>query len=230
MFRIEPLTFPKLKQVNADAGRHYAVLEGEDIGAAYPSVTTMLKARPKPQLEAWKKRVGAKEAARVSTRSTSIGSSLHALAECYLQNDHTTVQESLKTTRPEVKDYWHLIRPWLDEHIEIVHAQEQDVYSRRLQVAGRFDLLATVNGRLTVIDFKTALRYKPRKFIEDYELQVTFYSIAVTERLRRTCQHASIPILSDDGLQVFDVYTPNCYAALKDRVKEYRCMSQTSVV
>src|ERR1035437_166794 len=81
------LNFPSLKQHNLSVGRVYLVENGPQAGQVYPSITRILAAKPKPGLEAWKKRVGPKEAARVSARASAQGGNVHKLSECYLGNE-----------------------------------------------------------------------------------------------------------------------------------------------
>ena len=76
-----PLSLPTLEQMNLKTGRVYHVLNGADSGVHYPSITRVLGAKPKPQLEAWKRRVGHQEAQRVSQAASGRGKKLHALVE-----------------------------------------------------------------------------------------------------------------------------------------------------
>lgn len=209
------LSFPKLKQCATAAGRVYQVEEGVDHGAVYPSITRVLGAKPKPQLEAWKRRIGKTEAAKVSQRATVRGSSLHHLFEVYLNN------EDLPERSPSVEEMWRSVRPWLDTNITKVYAQESDVYSKRLEVAGRMDLLAEVRGRRAVVDLKTATREKKEEWVEDYFLQATFYSLCVYELTGTPIKLIVLPIVNPTGLQVFEASPADYYHELKQRVDEF---------
>lgn len=210
----EQFTFPKLQQRNLTEGRVYEVV---DTGECYPSITRVLGARPKPALDQWKKRVGAKEAARISTQSSTRGTALHSLAERYLNNEDIDVSAEDYT----VREHWAHISAWIDNNLNVVHAQEQDVYSRLLKVAGRMDLLATVNGELTVVDFKTSRRLKKEEYVMDYYLQGCFYALSVFEQTGMKVSRIIFPIVSPDGLQIFETNTAAHYITLRHRINEY---------
>lgn len=211
----DSLKFPKLKQHNLSIGRVYKVEEGMDLGKVYPSITRVLGAKDKPALEAWKARVGAKEAARISQRATTQGSNVHRLAELFLEN------QELPARSPAVQERWDHVWPWLEENVTKVYAQEQDVYSPRLKVAGRMDLFADVKGRRAVVDLKTAAREKLEEWVQDYFLQASFYSLAIYELTRVPVKLIVLPIVNPNGLQVFEASPADYYKELKDRVDEF---------
>jgi hypothetical protein len=221
-FLQEPFEFPRLKQVNKPTGRVYEVASGPDAGASYPSITRVLGAKPKPQLEAWKRRVGKVEAEKISKEATDKGHLLHTLAEVYLANHDDAVTDALNQCPDIVRTLWDALRPWLDTQIKAVHRQETDVYSTLLKVAGRFDLLATlVDGTLAVIDFKNSKRPKREEYVQDYYLQGTFYSLAVYERTGHMAKRIIVPVVSPEGLQIFETTPAEHFVALRERIAEY---------
>ena len=144
-----PLGLPKLKQHNSTTGRVYSVVGTELV---YPSITRVLGAKPKPELIAWQKRVGKKVAAQVSKTASGRGLKLHTLAEEYLGN------LPIDDVEPHVMELWRHLHPWLDANITGVYEQEVDLYSDKLLVAGRTDLIAEVDGVLSIVDFKLRTR------------------------------------------------------------------------
>jgi genome maintenance exonuclease 1 len=214
MFPHEQFTFPKLQQKNLASGRVYEVV---DTGECFPSITRVLGARPKPALENWKRRVGAKEATRISTQSSTRGTALHSLAEHYLNNDDINLPDDDDT----VREYWAQLSTWIDDNLNVVHAQEQDVYSQRLHVAGRMDLLATVNAELAVVDFKTSRKRKKEEYVQDYYLQGCFYALSVFEQTGMKVTRIIFPIVSVDGFQIFETTPAAHYTTLRHRIKEY---------
>jgi hypothetical protein len=194
----DSISFPTLKQQNLPAGRVYRVESGEHKGTVYPSITRVLKAKPKPQLEAWKQRVGVAEAARISGNATKQGTSLHGALENYLDN------KPLADMPLNVLERWTFLRPWLDQHVTRVFRQECDVFSNRLCVAGRFDALVEIDNILSIMDLKTASRPKKREWVEDYFIQGTFYAFAVYELTGRKVKQIVLPIVHPEGLQVVD--------------------------
>jgi len=215
MFQHELFEFPRLTQQNRTSGRVYQVEDGEDAGQTFPSITRILAAKPNPGILAWRKRVGEAEANRVSREATTRGTSVHALAEAFLDN----TLDASATITPTVLELWRTLQPWIAEHITTLHAQEQDVYSTRLRVAGRMDVLATVDDKLTVVDFKTSRRPKSRDHIGNYFVQSTFYALAVYERTGRKVEQIVIPIVSPEGLQVFTTTPTEHFSALKDAIR-----------
>ena len=208
----DSLKFPTLKQRNLDVGRVYEVLNGSQAGRFYPSITRVLKAKPKPELEAWKARVGPEAAGRESARATTRGNSIHSLAECYLSNDQ------LPQFGPQVGELWSRLRAVIDTHITTVYAQEQDVYCERLGVAGRMDLLALWDQELSVIDFKNSKKPKKAEWVEDYFIQSTFYALSVYERTGVMVKQIVVPIVSPSEIQLFVGRTTNYMRKLVESV------------
>ena len=215
------LGLPRLEQRNLATGRVYAVV-GTDL--VYPSITRILGAKPKPHLAAWRKRVGDDEAKRISQAASGRGTKLHSLAERYLGN------EDLDTVEPHVMELWRYLRPWLDAHITGVYAQEVDLYSDKLMVAGRTDLVADVDGVPSIVDFKQANKPKKASYIQDYYLQGTFYALALYERTGMKCKQVLFPITSPEGTQVFVTKPAEHYDELLARIEEFYASYAEAVV
>ena len=78
MFIHNWVELPKLKQINTDEGRRYAINEE----VKYPSITTVLgKTKDLTALKKWRKRVGDEHAKKVTAAATSRGTSMHKLCE-----------------------------------------------------------------------------------------------------------------------------------------------------
>lgn len=211
----DSLIFPKLTQVNLPSGRVYRVETGENIGDVLPSITRILGHKPKPQLEAWKERIGAEEAGKISARATITGSNLHKLCECYLGNDE------MPRYSPFIAELWFRLRPWIDKNITCVYEQECDVCSFKLGGAGRLDLLAGYNGEPAIIDFKQSKDVKKEEYVEDYKIQGTFYACAVYEITGLLVKNIVIPIVSPDALQVFITQPALHFQALRERILDF---------
>lgn len=217
MFVHDSIVFPRLIQRNLPTGRIYEVTDGRYRGEKFPSITRILGARPKPFLEQWKKKVGYAEAQRIVRASQNKGASLHSLAEEYLGNNE------LPEHQPNVRELWTYLRPWIDEHVKIVHGQECDVFSVKLRAAGRFDLLAVIDDDdLAIIDFKNSRKPKRREWVADYFLQGTFYACSVAELTGRFAKRIVLPVVSPEGLQVFEDNPKNHLTALVERIKDYQ--------
>lgn len=217
MFEQGHIPLPKLEQRNYADGRVYEVMEGVDKGRVFPSITRMLGHAPKPQLEAWKKKVGEVKAEAIKRNAAARGHALHTLAELHLQNKPL---ENLGVP-PQVMEIWVRLRNMLNKRITKVMAQEVDLYSVKLKIAGRTDCVAYFDDVLSIVDFKQANRTKDEKFIQDYYLQGTFYSLALYERTGIAAKQIVLPISSPDGLQIFVTKPKLHYEKLQKRIKEF---------
>jgi hypothetical protein len=211
----EGVVLPRMTQKNLESGRIYTVDEGEHAGKSYPSITRVLGAAPKPHLEAWKERVGAEEAGLIKQRAANRGERLHKLSELYLAN------KALPSVSLSVVELWRNLHTWLDEHVTCVYLQEANIYSDLLGVAGRFDLLADVDGVLSIVDFKQSDKPKRESWITDYYLQGTFYSLALYERTGLRAKRIIFPITSPQGTAVFETSPLTHYKKLISRIEDF---------
>ena len=165
---------PELEVETAPTGRTYKTPDGKK----YPSVTTVLGEESKAGILAWRKRVGEEEANKVSFQASSRGTSVHTLAENYINND----PEWSKGAMPTSIYAFNQIKSILDERMNNIYAQEVPLYSDKLEVAGRVDLIAEWDKELAIIDFKTARKPKKEEWIQGYFMQCAFYAAAFYER------------------------------------------------
>lgn len=171
-------------------------------GQAYPSVSTILSAT-KPQkdrlaLQRWRKRVGVKQAQKITTQASRRGTSVHTAINYYLDG---------RDLPADVEDnlYWHSIKPVL-ETVSEVHLIESAVYHAEQQYAGRFDCLGEWSGSLCVFDWKTAAKPKKLEWITDYCLQVTAYTAALNHLYNVQINQSIIAIaLEDQPAQLFQL-------------------------
>ena len=164
---------PLIEQINSETGRRYSTPDGKH----YPSVTTVLSVEENPHLIAWRKRGGEEQANKISKAATTKGSKVHEACENYLQGKetHWDLRES------EAKEAFQVFIPVL-EKISVVHAMETRMWSDKLEVAGTVDLIAEIDGELTILDWKTSSRYKSKEDIPDYFKQMASYSVMFYER------------------------------------------------
>jgi len=167
--------YSELGESTLPTGRTYTTPEGKK----YPSITTVLGVRGKDAIYEWRARVGEEEANRVSRHAATRGSALHSIAERYLNNE---AEYFVPGEMPHVKAMFNSIRPVIDKYIDKVTLQERPLYCDYFGIAGRVDLIAEYDNRLSVIDFKTSSRVKTREEISNYFIQTAFYAIAFEER------------------------------------------------
>ena len=125
------------------------------------------------KLEKWKKKLGHEAAAKEMTRAANRGTALHKICEDFLEYPG---QEFDRPWDKSIK-LFKQIHPLLSR-IGEVHVIEGVLYSDILKVAGRCDLVATWDGKVSIIDFKGSTKPKEPEWINDYFLQETFYGVA----------------------------------------------------
>jgi genome maintenance exonuclease 1 len=167
---------PKLEQINTEQGRYY-LLEGSN--TKFYSVTGMLGDDPekKKGLQKWRNKIGSENASKISKFASSRGTRLHDLFEQYLSNLPIQKDEIF----PHVNELFVASKPILDSNITAIHALEERLYSKKLQLAGTVDGIIEWNGKLSIIDFKTSKKTKEKKWILDYFLQCSAYSLMLKE-------------------------------------------------
>jgi len=196
-FEHDPVVVDELDVVEENGRRLYVTPSGQK----YPSITTVLSILNQKSIQKWRERVGEEEANRISTRAAGRGTRIHKMCEDYLNN---VLQESI-----EKYSYWDRLmfdsmRIIFDEFIGKVRVQEASLYSDFMRVAGRVDCIAEFDGKLSVIDFKTAAKPKEERYIENYFMQTAGYAVMFEERTGIPISRIVVIIGVDDhGTQLF---------------------------
>ena len=93
------------------------------------------------------------------------------------------------------------------QNINNIYALEKSLYSLELGVAGTVDCIAEYNGELSIIDFKTAEKPKPRDWIENYFVQAAAYACMFYERTDIPVKKLVIIMTCANGeVQVYEEY------------------------
>jgi genome maintenance exonuclease 1 len=162
------MVLPNLKsETHSDGKRYYTTPSGKRL----PSVTTVVGAMKKQAIMEWRNRVGEVEANKISKLATGRGNRVHDLAERYLKNEGI---DWIREMPDAVEMFRSLIAPI--QRINNIHYIEQSLWSEKIGLAGRVDLIAEWDGVLSVIDFKTSKKIKKAEDIQDYFAQCTAYS------------------------------------------------------
>lgn len=206
--------FPQLLQENVDGSRHYVTPTGE----RYPSITTVLKDYNKKSIDAWKARVGTKEAARVSKKATDRGTSVHEAIEKLLKNEDMSNVSML----PQVKTLYVRMKQELLK-VNQIHALETKLFSHELGLAGTVDCIAEYNGVLSVIDFKTSQRLKKKEWTKHYFMQGAAYATMFTEMTNIPVEDIVILIGVDavNFCQTFKVKVADHIGPLREQIAKY---------
>ncbi|NBR26346.1 MAG: hypothetical protein EBU08_21695, partial [Micrococcales bacterium] len=159
MIRYEPLLLDEIETETREGKRFYLTKEG-----AFPSVTTVLShGADNSSLDAWKKRVGAKEADRVSNVAKRRGTAVHSLLE-----DYVLGKPMSPTAMPSNISTYLQIKKQIDRHMTVCHGIEVPLYSKVIRVAGRCDAIGVWDDELAIIDYKTSKNEKKKEHIESY--------------------------------------------------------------
>lgn len=204
--------FAKLiRDTAADGRRVYVTPEGNK----YPSVTSVTGLHSKKFIEQWRQRVGAEEADRVTNRALARGTRVHSLCENYLLGNQLDIDMF------DI-EMWSAMRPLLDR-IDNIHCLETPLYSDFLQTAGTVDCIGEFDGKLSVIDFKTASRAKDRDDIHNYFEQTAAYAVMFEERTKIPIGRLVIIMaIDDDAPRVFIEKRDTWIAGFRKQRMDYR--------
>ena len=178
---------PVTKGKKVDGFRFYDI-----DGKAYPSVTSVLGIKKKAELQGWREKIGEDVANWEMGRAARRGKATHLLVEEYLKGKTPSERGVLPL------GLFKLLRPYIDQ-IDNIHLLETIMYSPKLTIAGQVDCIAEFNGKLSVIDFKTANKERQESWIENYFLQTTAYAQMYEETFGKNIDQIVILLASEDG-------------------------------
>jgi len=184
---LDKQVLPKTKGKRIDGFRFYNI-----DGKNYPSITTVLGIRKTEQLKGWREKIGEGVANWEMGRAARRGKSFHTLVEQYLKGETPSIRDVLPL------GLFKLLKPYIDQ-IDNIHLLEAIMYSKKLTVAGQVDCVAEYNGKLSVIDFKTANKERQEDWIDNYFLQTTAYAHMYEETFGTPIEQIVILIASEDG-------------------------------
>ena len=225
----------KIQRVNIDGRRHYKVTDKNKEIGTFPSVTNILgETSDKSGLVKWKKRVGEKEAKRISTLSMNRGTVMHRLVEIYKplngsQQERLNELKDLSKTDKEIIEFdtkfihagWEMFMKFWTNHesffdrIDEVLESETFLWSK-IGYAGTVDNVSkTKDGKILVIDYKNSRRPKKEEWVQDYYLQLASYYVAYWERTGIKANGAEIWIANEENSM------PQTFELTQDDIKHY---------
>ena len=174
MFNHVDVSLPKLSRETIDGVRYYSVPDEDEL-LKLVSITSVTSHFNKEIFINWRKKVGNETADKITKAATTRGTDMHTLTEHYLKND-----EELPKVPPISDMLFKIAKPKL-KLIDNIHALEGALYSKELGIAGTVDCIAEYDGELSIIDFKTSKKPKPRNWIEHYFVQAMAYGCMLYE-------------------------------------------------
>jgi len=213
---------PQVKGKRVNGFRFYDI-EGKH----YPSVTSVLSIRKAESLKQWRINVTDKVADWEMGRAARRGKATHTLVEQYLKNETPSIRDVLPL------GMFKLMKPYLDQ-INNIHCLETVMFSNKLTIAGQVDCIAEYNGKLSVIDFKTANKERNESWIENYFLQTTAYSMMYEEIFGKKIEQIVILIAGEDGSMVPFVkdrsdYEKELVNSIEEFYKYYKLQNESKV-
>jgi genome maintenance exonuclease 1 len=168
-FKHVEIDLPELERETIDDVRYYKVPNNDEL-IKLVSITSVTSHFNRQIFINWRKKVGTEEADKITKQATSRGTDMHTLTECYLKNTDIP-----KNVLPISDFLFKIAKPTLNR-INNVYALERSLYSLQLGVAGTVDCIAEFDNELSIIDFKTSKKPKPREWIEHYFVQAAAYA------------------------------------------------------
>ncbi|MDC0522459.1 PD-(D/E)XK nuclease family protein [Nitrosopumilus sp.] len=163
-----PINFKQAELIEKDNAHFYQTPTGE----IYPSITTILHEtmdnEKKENLQNWKEQEIASD--YITQEAATIGTETHKLIENYINEVRQTDDVRLLS----VAHFNNLI-PFLQK-INNVHGTELRLYSNAMKLAGTSDCIASYDGELSIIDYKTKRSNQKEEWMTDHFIQGTAYA------------------------------------------------------
>ena len=161
-------------------------------GTNYPSVTSILGVRKKVELQQWRDKIGENVSNWEMGRAARRGTATHNLIENYIKGEPLEEKSVLPL------GLFKLMKPYIDQ-INNIHCLETVLYTSKYRLAGQVDCIAEYNGKLSVIDFKTANKERKEEWIDNYFLQCTAYGLMYEELFKKEIDQIVVIIGGEDG-------------------------------
>ena len=226
MFIHEDVPFVPIERETIDGVRYYKAM-GTDKLIRLPSITSVISHRNKDKFKAWRKKVGEQEANNITRKATHRGTDAHTLIEEYLNNVDS---REMSKVLPLSEFLFKQAKPTLNR-VNNILCQEQSLWSFEIGIAGSVDCIAEFDDELSIIDFKTSAKPKPREWIEDYFVQCAAYACMLYEMKGIMVKKFVIIMTCENGeVEVYEEYNKRKYISLlydyvgefaESKLKEY---------
>ncbi len=181
----------------------YSLIRGDEKVAA-TSPTTWLNIIDKGEAYVrWRGRLGNEQADLEAEQGRNRGTVLHRIMQEYCE---TGLVPRLSDFDPEWKPWIAGVCSWLLEAAPEPILTEQTVACWDLKLAGRFDLLALIDGKATVCDLKSRptpkdMRWPPRISEQDH-LQIAAYRFLLSETFPEHATEHGLIVAVDGAARV----------------------------
>lgn len=208
------------REVVEDIGRHYRVTLDTGESHLLPSMTTILHQEEPEYITAWRNRVGEKTADSISRYATDAGTELHEFCENVLLRNAEKARYVLDNSERMSKFYMKKILPYLKK-INKVYATEEFLFDLDIGIAGTVDGVVEYNGKICVLDFKTANMPRNPDDIENYYIQACGYSQLWKYLTGETINDIMILLVNSINVQEISVKSDMYYDKFIKTVENY---------
>jgi ATP-dependent exoDNAse (exonuclease V) beta subunit len=218
-FKHRLVSLPDLEAETINGKRHYIV----DENTKFPSVTTVLDGTAdKTWLQEWKRRVGEEEAERISTKAKNKGTLLHKMAEDFVLN------KPVNNNSPIAMMTFQPIKKALETRVDDILLVEGCLWSEKLRIAGRCDLIAHWDGKPAIVDYKTSSSVKHESDIKDYFIQLSMYAFMFWERTNIAVNDIVILMATSDipEPQIFEKKASDYIREARARIRAYEALQR----
>ena len=185
------LDLPNLERETINGVRYYKIPEESEL-KRFVSVTSVTSHYNKEKFVAWRQKIGEEKANQITKMSTIRGTGMHFLIENYLLN------LEIPDADPLPKFLFGVAKSELDK-IDNIIAIERSLYSNYFKLAGTVDTIAEYNGKLSIIDYKSAEKPKPKEWIENYFVQAAAYCFMLKELTGKEAEQLVIIMACENG-------------------------------
>jgi len=193
---VDKYVYPRSTRKEIDGLRHYNI---DGSASKLPSVTTVIgqtKAkRDREALDAWIARVGETEATKIKIEASQRGTAMHKHLEDFIKGEPSM---DLTDRGREAKFMADIIRDRGLNRCSDVYGVEAVLYYPGLY-AGCCDLIAKIDDKVSIVDFKQTNKPKQREWIEDYFIQMAAYGMAHDAVYDTAIEQGIIMMCSKDG-------------------------------
>ena len=189
-------------------------------GVVYPSMTSVLSILSRDSIAKWKARVGEEKAEAISRKARVRGNQVHEICENYLNNEIDYINGQM----PDAIELFNVLKSPITRNLNRIYHIEAPLYSRKLKIAGRADLIGEWTGVPVILDFKTSAKPKKEEWISNYFMQGAGYAQMYEEMTGIKIEHMLILVAVNGDIpsvQYFPAPVKDWIEPLKDVVRQY---------
>lgn len=184
-----------------------------EMGAEVPTVTTVLSQIHKPHLITWAAKLAMKgiDWELIRNEAAETGSLVHSMVESYIKQDQTDYSDH--PFYPKASKAFKAFLDWTKTRNVEFFGSEISLVEKEKQFGGTIDIVANVDGIISVIDVKTS-----SSLCEEYDYQIAAY--------RYLLEHAQLN--DEGGAREFSFFQPQ--QGLLLRLDKYKGIFEEKVI